>query len=245
MAQGLTCGCALCHIEAQLFSDLSNMEGAAFRELFHASRNLRQNSSVSTLLLQLKVSPADARSDELLRELFTSRGTNPSFIDGLLILIFLPMLHRTIRRVAVQQSGLSQEEITQQALSFLLHYLRSDELQARESHLAFAISRAVKRQIFEWANHESGNTGPLDYYNVETRGVLVVEESFERYALLRHFLDRCVAKGLLTEAELDLLIQFKLNGTDGEEFADFNGISSNAVRQKLKRLLAKLRHLAH
>jgi len=53
-----------------------------------------------------------------------------------------------------------------------------------------------------------------------------------------------VTKGLLADAELDLLIQFKLNGTSREEFADFNGTSSNAVRQKLKRLVAKLRRLA-
>jgi hypothetical protein len=40
------------------------------------------------------------------------------------------------------------------------------------------------------------------------------------------------------------LIEFKLNGANGEEFADLNGTSSNAIRQKLKRLVAKLRRLA-
>jgi DNA-directed RNA polymerase specialized sigma24 family protein len=154
------------------------------------------------------------------------------------------MLHGTIRRVSRQQPELSPDDITQQALSFLLQYLRSDELHARQSHFAFAISRAVKRQVFEWANRESGKTGLLSYYNGETLAALAVEEPFERYVLLRHFLHRCVTKGLLADAELDLLIQFKLNGTNGEEFADFNGTSSNAVRQRLKRLLAKLRRLA-
>jgi DNA-directed RNA polymerase specialized sigma24 family protein len=55
---------------------------------------------------------------------------------------------------------------------------------------------------------------------------------------------RSVTKGLLTNAELDLLIEFKLNGTSSEEIADFNRTSSNAIRQRLKRLLAKLRRLA-
>jgi DNA-directed RNA polymerase specialized sigma24 family protein len=180
----------------------------------------------------------------LLRELYASREINPAFIEGVLVLVFLPMLHGTIRRVGRQQPGLAQEDITQQTLSFLLQYLRSDELRSRQSHFAFAISRAVKRQVFEWANRERGKTGFVRYYDGETFAALAAEEPFGRYALLRHFLHRCVKKGLLADAELDLLIQFKLKGTNGEEFADFNGTSSNAVRQRLKRLLAKLRRLA-
>jgi hypothetical protein len=119
------------------------------------------------------------------------------------------MLHGTIRRVGRQQPELLQEDITQQALSFLLQYLRSDELQTRQSHFAFAISRALKRQMFEWANRESGKTALLRNYDDETFAVLSAEEPFERYALLRHFLHRCVTKGLLTNVELDLLIEFK------------------------------------
>jgi DNA-directed RNA polymerase specialized sigma24 family protein len=244
MPVGVTCDCALCNIEVRLLGDLSTTEATAFRELFSGCRGLRQYSSVSPLLLHLRMSPADARSDELLRELFLSRASNPAFIESILVLAFLPMLHGTIRRVGKQQPGFAQEDITQQALSFLLQYLRSGELQARQSHFAFAISRAVKRQVFEWANRESGKTGLLRYYDAEAFAALAVQEPFERYALLRHFLHRCVTKGLLADAELDLLIQFKLNGTSGEEFADFNGTSSNAVRQRLKRLVAKLRRLA-
>lgn len=244
MPLGITCDCPLCHIEARLLSDLYSTEAGDFRKLLTESHTLRQYSSVSALLLHLRTSPADARSDELLRELFAARGTNPTFIEGILVLAFLPMLHATIRRVGRQQPGFAQEDITQQALTFLLQYLRSAELDARQSHFAFAISRAVKRQVFEWANRESGKTGLLRYSDAETFAALAAEEPFERYALLRHFLHRCVSRGLLSDAELDLLIQLKLNGTNGEDFADLNGTSSNAVRQRLKRLLSKLRRLA-
>jgi|SRR5580704_5359019 DNA-directed RNA polymerase specialized sigma24 family protein len=244
MPLGVTCDCTLCHIEVQLLSELSFKGAAPYRELFCGYDALLQFSSVLTLLLHLRTSPADANSDELLRELFACRGNNPVFSESILVLAFLPMLHGTIRRVGRQQPGLAPEDITQQALTFLLQFLRSDELQARQSHFAFAISRAVKRQVFEWASRESGKTGLLRYYDDETFAALAAEEPFERYALLRHFLYRCVTKGVLSDGELDLLIQFKLNGTNGEEFADLNGTSSNAVRQRLKRLLAKLRLLA-
>jgi DNA-directed RNA polymerase specialized sigma24 family protein len=244
MPSEVTCSCALCNIEVRLLSDLSYAEVGAIGRLFSTSPSLGQYSSASDLLSHLKTSPADATSDELLRELFAIRTLSPESIESLLVLAFVPMLHGTIRRVARQQPELSHEDITQQALSFLLQFLRSNELQKRQSHFAFAISRAVKRQLFEWASRESGKTGLLNYFDSETFTMLACEESFERHALLRHFLHRCVTKGLLTDSELNLLIDFKLYGTNGEEFADFNGTSSNAVRQRLKRLLAKLRRLA-
>jgi hypothetical protein len=229
----------------RLLSDLSSTEAGDFRELFSDSRCLGQYSSVSSLLMHLKTSAANAGSDELLRELFASWGTSPAFIERLLVLAFLPTLHGTTRRVARQQPTLSPDDVAQQALSFLLQFLQSGKLQIRQSHFAFAISRAVKRQMFEWANRESRKTGVLNYINGESLAVLAVDEPFERYAVLRHFLHRCVVKGLLTDAELDLLVQFKLEGDSRSVQLGRNGASSsNAVRQRLKRLLAKLRRLA-
>jgi DNA-directed RNA polymerase specialized sigma24 family protein len=244
MPVGIACDCALCIIELRLVRDLSRTDSDALGELFSTSERLREYPSVSSLLSDLKTSHADAQSDELLRELFAVRASNTSFIESLLVLTFLPMLHGTVRRVSRQQPGLSQEDISQQALSFLLQYLRSQDLKARQSHFAFAISRAVKRQVFEWASRENGKTGLTNQFDDEALAASAFEEPFERYAFLRHFLHRCVTKGLLTAAELNLLIDLKLNGTNGEEFADFNGTSSNAVRQRLKRLLAKLRRFA-
>jgi DNA-directed RNA polymerase specialized sigma24 family protein len=66
----------------------------------------------------------------------------------------------------------------------------------------------------------------------------------ERHAALRHFLYRCVTNGLLADGELDLLVQIKLDGNTGDEIAESCGLTSNAVRQRMKRLLAKLRRIA-
>jgi hypothetical protein len=241
MRQGVTCNCTLCHIELRLLSEVSGTEAGVFHELVSASGALHQYSSVSSILSRLKASPADDRSDELLRDLFAVRPLSPEFIESLLVLAFIPMMHGTIRRVSRQQPGLASEDITQQALSFLLQFLRSEDFRIRKSHFAFAISRAVKRQLFEWANRESHKSGMINN-NGDVFAAAAVEESFERHTLLRHFLNRCVAKGSLTGAELNLLIQFKLEGGNERELS--NAYSSNAVRQRLKRLLKKLRLLA-
>jgi DNA-directed RNA polymerase specialized sigma24 family protein len=240
----VACNCTLCHIEVRLLTELAVTESGVFEKLLSVSNGLRRFPSISDLLSHLRESDAVLRSDDLLRELFAARIVHPVFIESLLVLVFLPMLHGTIRRVVKQQPGLLAEDVTQQTLSFLLQYLRSEELRTRESYCAFAIARAVKRQIFEWANREGAQNGALNNGDGEIFAAGTAEEPLERYALLRHFLHRCVTKGLISSSELDLLIQFKLEGNTGDENGETTGTASNALRQRLKRLLAKLRRLA-
>jgi hypothetical protein len=113
-------------------------------------------------------------------------------------------------------------------LLFFLEFLASPEMTTRRSHFAFAIAREVKRHIFEWAKRESRKAALLDHADSEASVFIELENPFEQYALLRHFLHRCLTKGLLTDSELDLLIQFKLDGNTGEEVAALNGSSPNA-----------------
>ena len=241
MPQPSACDCVLCETEVRLLASL-DAEDISPPEL-HVSGQLQLFPSVPAFVHLLRTSPAAARSDELLRALVLLRETRPTFVESLLILVFVPMLHRSIRRVAEYQPALAEEDIAQQALSFLLEFLRSQEMQARESHFAFAISRAVKRQLFEWGRREGKKIAALDQSSDGLPG-LAVEEPFEQLAQLRHFLHRCVDRGKLTSAELDLLIQFKIEGLNGEDSEVPSGHSSNALRQRLKRLLSKLRRLA-
>lgn len=244
MSPPVMCGCTLCGLEPRLLSALSPGEKEAIDGLFLISERLRRCSSVPALLSKLKDSSADAESDASLRDLLVARPLNSSFVEAVLVLAFLPTLHATVRRVGRQQPALSHDDIAQQALSVLLEYLRSDDLRARRSHFAFAIARAVKRKVFEWAQRES--RGYRDVPNGDGRALedMAVRDSFERHLLLRHFLNQCISKKLITDSELNLLVQFKLDGGSLETVNGSNGNSTNAVRQKLKRLLGKLRRLA-
>jgi len=240
----IPCHCTLCNIEAQLLSELTRLDLRFVNGLFSAYPALLEHSTISNLLTHLRTSPADAANDNLLREIFALREINPVFAENLLVLVFLPMLHRSVRLINRQQESLTEEDIAQQVLFFFLEFVASPEMKTRRSHFAFAIAREVKRHIFEWAKRESRKAALLDHADAEASVFIELEDSFERYALLRHFLHRCLTKGVLADAELDLLIQFKLDGNSGEELAALNGSSSNAVRQRFKRLLAKLRRLA-
>jgi hypothetical protein len=244
MPPEIICRCSLCATEARLLKQFDLENDQALGKLASITSGLNGFSSVSSLLSHLRELRADTRSDEILRELFAARAADPQMAEALLVLAFLPMLHITIRRVAQYQPTLLSEDITQQTLSILLQFLRSDELLARSSHLAFAISRAVKRRVFKWASRESGRNRAATHGTCDVLSSLAADDPFERHVLLRHFLHRCVTRGLLTDAELDLLIQFKLDENSGEDRHRPSGNSSNAVRQKLKRLLRKLRRLA-
>ena len=61
---------------------------------------------------------------------------------------------------------------------------------------------------------------------------LMDDELMERHAVLRHFLHRYITIGLLGDAGHDLLIQIKLDRNTGEEIAESNSVTPNAVRQK-------------
>jgi DNA-directed RNA polymerase specialized sigma24 family protein len=239
-----TCRCLLCRIEQQLVDELASSIAAFNAIRGSAANGLRAFSSPFHLLSHLKATQAGPSSDDLFRELLAARSLEPQFVETFMIVTFVPVLHGTVRRIAKQQSRLTRADITQQALSVFLQALRSEQIEKRQSHFAFAISRAVKRQLFEWAGREGAVHGPAREDKLQPPLPLLDDELMERHALLRHFLDRCIAKGLLGDAEVDLLIQMKLDGNTGEEIAESNSTTSNAVRQRMKRLLRRLRRLA-
>jgi DNA-directed RNA polymerase specialized sigma24 family protein len=244
MTAGPTCRCLLCRIETQLLREIA-LSSTEYEALIGASANgLRSFPSPIRLLSHLKETHADSSADDLYRDLLAARSFNSQFVEALMILAFVPVLHGTVRRIAKQQTHLARADITQQALSVFLQVLRSEPLQERRSHLVFAISRSVKRQLFEWAGKEGLVHPPAKREELQAATQLFDEELMERHTLLRHFLHRCVGTGLLSPDELDLLIQIKLDGNTGDEVAESNSTTSNAVRQRMKRLLAKLRRVA-
>jgi hypothetical protein len=210
-----TCRCLLCRIETQLTAELASYITDYDAIRTSTANGLHAFASPFHLLSHLRATQAGPSSDDVFHELLAARSAKPQFVETLMIVAFVPVLHGTIRRIAKQQLHLARADITQQALTVFLQVLRSQQMETRQSHFAFAISRAVKRQLFEWAGREGVVHGPAKREDLQVLGP-IDDESMERYALLRHFLHRCVANGQLGDAELDLLIQIKLDGNTGE-----------------------------
>lgn len=245
MPSGTTCPCLLCITETNLLKAVGLSEKEIGEGLFAHSVHLNRFTSVSSLIRYLRSAAPDTEIDAVLGALCALRKNHSETTEALLVLAFLPMLHVVIRRVTSVQPSLALEDVTQQALSFLLQYLASADMETRRSHYAFAISRAVKRRIFEWARHQSRIENIEAYRNANPASFVATEEMLERHATLRHFLHKTVASHLLTDRELDLLIEFKLEGNGGSDFEASGRGNSNMLRQRLKRLLAKLRRIAN
>lgn len=234
------CRCPLCLLEETLRAELRDHQENHVLVL-RSSPHLAAFPTAEDLLLHLQSLAGSAPSDPLLSELLEARVAFPGGLaDSVLVLLFLPMLHSTLRRLRQRYPALSREDAAQQTLGALFASLASARLSERHSYVAFAIARKVRRAAFEWAAREARS--PLEASRSddprETNGSESAADSFERTALLRHFFRRAVERGTLNAGELDLLITFKLEG--GAE----NGAFSNAERQRLKRLLGKLRRLA-
>ena len=235
------CRCPLCRIETELLKDFLDRDSQdSSKRILSSAPELAVFSGAGPLLEHLRLSRETSLSDPILRTLLEARDIfRDGFVERLFVLAFLPSMHAALRQVVRRYPQLSADDISQQALQSLLRFLDSDQLRTRQTFLGFAIARRVKRATFEWADREMGARvfGPdLAAPNLDDP-----ENSFERIAFLRHLLDRAVHRGVLTGDELDLLVQSKLaNGLDN----GFPEHSSNAQRQRLKRLLSKLRRLA-
>jgi hypothetical protein len=243
MSLKLGCLCVLCRIEQKLQKELdSPISRENYQALHAASPPLADFPESRLLLAHLRAGSSDACSDQILLELMKWCDVfHDGFVPSLFLLAFLPMLHATVRQVTRRYSSLTWDDVAQQAILVFLEFLHAAQFRRRISHLAFALARGVKRGTYAWARQEtvSNQTPALSVFPASFQ-----ESSFERLALLRHLLDRAGARAAIDKADLQLLVQIKLDGEPGEMFCEELGLTPNALRQRVKRLFAKLRRMA-
>jgi hypothetical protein len=251
MSRESNCRCLICDLEGSLAIEAAEgNSGKRYRAFAQSSALLSPFPAASDLVAFLHTRPPDngiSRSDRILSELLASAAidSDPA-LRNLLLLVFIPMLHATSSRVATRNTSLSVDDISQHVVLSLLEILGSPEFYRRSSHVAFAISRALKRRAFEWAARET-RRAVVSEGKMQGPDALMASdtsETFERLVVLRHFLDRCHRQGLLSGEDLDLLVHFKLDAARYPKPDGPAAVYSNASRQRMKRLLGKLRRIA-
>jgi hypothetical protein len=246
MYQESRCRCLLCGMERQLVEQFAGRVGQeSYRQFAAFSPVLSAFPASSDLISYLHTVQTESNGtppkDWILAALL--RGTTcqgrSATSQELLLLAFVPMLHRIFRQVITRSPSLAPDDVAQHVITALLESFGSPEVAGRDSHLAFAIARLLRRNAFSWAERESrsavhGFPG-IDFLERAPEGD--GPQPIERAALLPHFLDSCRQRGVLSGRDLELLAQFKLDELPSAEY-------SNASRQRMKRLLAKLRRAA-
>jgi hypothetical protein len=242
----MSCRCLLCVMERHLTEQFAGREGQnTYRQFVAFSTVLSVFPAASDLISFLHTQQTERNGNQskngILAELL--RGATDNGRSGtsqeLLLWAFVPMLHRISRQVITRSPILRPDDVAQHIVTALLESFGSPEFAGRDSHLAFAIARQLRRNVFAWAQRESrsvmhGFGGAISVERVSHGDGL---QPIESAAILRHFLDRCRQRGVLSVEDLELLVHFKLDELPSAEY-------SNASRQRMKRLLAKLRRAA-
>jgi hypothetical protein len=176
--------------------------------------------------------------DRILIELLHQMATGAPAVQELLLLAFVPVVHSVARHVATRYPALPSDDIAQHIVAAFLELCGSPEYLALASHVAFAMARLLRRNAFVWAERESRAwTAELSDEEDVGAGTQRSHNPVEQAIVLRHFLDRCHQRGVISAEDLELLIQVKLEESPGSTY-------SNASRQRVKRLVGKLRRAA-
>jgi len=250
MMAGSDCDCLICRLETSLIDELNNKMGWEGYRLWAASSEiLAAFPTASELIAHLHQQGEDRNFsvDAIIAELIRTgrNGRLDPIGQSLLLLVFVPTIHRTTTQISAAFPLLGREDTAQHLFAALLQFLDSDELRLRRSHLAFAVARKMRRSAFRWAIRQSrldlsndSDSAPTVYGETKDGGESPAGVS------LAAFLDSCQRRGWLTEEERLLLSQRKLEGVTSAELARRSRQSVGAVEQRIHRLLEKLRRIA-
>jgi DNA-directed RNA polymerase specialized sigma24 family protein len=246
------CGCLICRLEASLIAELSDdRSGEEFRLFAISSPILSSFPTAFELIGKLHDHDnheQNPSSDEVLLDLL-GRSRDALFRpmwERLLLLVFIPTVHRTTSQIASTFPSLTRDDTAQHIFAVLLEFLHSKDLRSRHSHLAFTIARKMRRSAFRWAIRESRKSLRDEADATPTASVETDVGNDDSHAniLLKEFLDNCQRGGWLSTEERELLTQFKLEGISALELARRTGYSAVAIRHRVQRVLGRLRRIA-
>lgn len=166
MMTGWYCDCLVCRLETSLIADLSEERASDERKVFGDSANIWAGFTGPLDLVRQLHAHEDGKdsslADRLLAELLerNSNAPPPSVWQRLLLLVFIPTIHRSASQVTAMFPSLARDDTSQHIVAVFLEFLHSAELQTRRTHIAFTISRKLRRQAFRWAIRESRVTHP-------------------------------------------------------------------------------------
>ena len=245
------CLCPMCRTERQLIASLEHSDNKnAFQQLCELCPPIRKFSSISEFITHLHTTDGNLErhrsNDQLLSALVRALAGNQSdsVLQAVLILAFMPALHRTSRDVSYLFPSLSEQDVCQQVLATFLRVSLSPSIQRRTGFVPIAITRTVRKIVFRWAFREV-HEAEIQKEPGSSNPNLARPDPFESYLLLRDFFQHCERTGVLAASEQQVLTRLKLEGLSKKQLARLEGSTSEeAVHHRSYRILARLRKAA-
>lgn len=254
MKEHLKCNCAICSAERLLFVSVCESPGTErFLKLAANSPILARFTSASALIHHLHdQKDGDYRPpsvSEVLGALIQAGPAirDPEMSQSVLVLAFMPAIHRTYREVCAWFQEIPTDDIAQQILLFFLKLATFAPVGLLNGQLSFALARSLRRNTLRWARREQLMLMDRERF-VEERSKQAEpreDDCFESVSLLWDFLDYCVRIGILSKFERDLLVKVKVDGFIAKEVLDRHTVlSPKAVHLRIQRIMKKLQDAA-
>jgi hypothetical protein len=246
------CRCDICELEHDLLESLSTQTARIHvRALADSYPILNRFDSPADLIVRLRAGEDIEVGNQtawnaILHALVKSIADGIAQETGqqLLLLAFMPAIHRTYAEVCQLFPDLRADDTAQQALLVFLEALRLSVVTNQNDYLPVALAKEFRRRLFRWAFSEARKSVPYEEISsLDTEPVS--EEDFEDAVLLEDLLSQWQRAGVLSQGQCSLLYKFKCEGFKANELADINtGTTTNAVQMRLKRIVKKLRRTA-
>ena len=249
MSKENNCRCVVCDVERNLLNSLNSQTARTHFQAF--ARNhavLKHFDSPADVIAQLhkheQVELVNHKAwNGILHALVEGIADRTAEEIGqqLLLLAYMPAIHKVYREACQKFPGLCPEDIAQQAALCFLETARSPEIQSLNGHLPAALARRFRQSLFRWAIGETRQL--LAFEEVTIDPPEPSTRCFEHAIALERILEQAKRDGLLSEAEYQLLLKFKWEGFEANELVGMNlGSTTNAVQMRLKRIIKRLRH---
>lgn len=174
-------------------------------------------------------------------------ASDHELIQSILVLAFIPTIHRTYWEVRAWFRELETEDIAQQVFALFLQLTARAPVGMLNRHISFVLAQALHRNAIRWARREQSKL--LERERMLEQRTKPVEQTedphFESVSLLREFLDYSVRVGILSEFERDLLVRVKVDGFSAKEVLERHTVlSPKAVYVRIQRIMKRLQDAA-
>ena len=251
MSKENNCRCVVCDIERNLLNSLNSQTARThFQALASNHAVLKHFDSSVDVIAQLheheRVELVNHKAwNGILHALVDSivDRTAEEIGQQLLLLAYMPAIHRAYGEVCQQFPSLSAEDVGQQAALVLLEAARSPAMRNQNGYLPIALARDFHKRLIRWAFGEIRQAVPSEEIST-VHPEPEADENFEHAVLLEDFLSQWRRAGVLSQEESDLLRKFKCDGFRWHELGDGeDGPSANALYFRVYRTINRLRRL--
>ena len=249
MSKENNCRCVVCDIERNLLNSLNSQTARThFQALAHNYPVLNHFDSPADVIAQLheheQVELVNHNAwNGILHALVESIADRKAEEIGqqLLLLAFMPAIHRTYTEVCQLFPALGAEDIAQQASLVFLEATRSPFVVSQNGYLPVALAKEFRRRLLRWAFLETRRSVPSEELS-SVQPEPESDENFEDTVLLEELLSRVQRAGVISQQECNLLRKFKCDGFHRHELGTGEGgPSPTALYFRIYRTINRLR----